>query len=46
MKVSIFMRRSTIINLHDTYIALPNDHRLRGTSQCMEQGTALPFPQS
>jgi hypothetical protein len=34
------MRRSTVINVHDPYIALPNDHRLRGTSRCMEQGTA------
>ena len=40
MKVSICMGRSTVINLHDSYFALPNDHRLRRTSQCMEQGTA------
>jgi len=40
MKVSICIRRSIVINLHDSHIALPNDHRLRGTSQCMEQGTA------
>jgi hypothetical protein len=40
MKVSICIRRSTVINLHESYIALPKDHLLRGTSQCMEEGTA------
>ena len=39
MKVSSIFMRSTVINLRDSYIAVPNDHCVRGTCQCMEQGT-------